>query len=676
MNKHKTMNKPMNKPIRVIPRAMSPLANGEAAPTGAAVLAVNVREREQSLQVAGRPATVGAITAGDRLLLMTDGHRVTCAGSSIKVDNAIVATVGGTVVGAHAIGDIIVVVTSEGLTYLRPHDGNWTVLDPMAALPALTLTARTATATAVIAPYTFAAPYSQWRAPLSDDDTSALAALLRNAWTALSTDLVADGRHIAPLLARWGVRLHDDSYLWMSEPVRLGDATLANADRIAAAVDYGSDGFVGTQAATLAMTHYAVGIDVTSGISPEWLPLIKSIDVLVTSEAHLLTTSRTLDYRCITRSVAPREYVLEMGLSRRGASAITMELAGSPWHLVATAAASPHLDGTDFVPPSTPLTLTSSQCAAIGHLPSLQGVVGTTAAGGRLYCCTRGGDVVVSHPGNPLAEAHRRSVMGAVPLALAVVTRPLYSGGFGRYPVYVFSDDGIYAIPQSATGTLGEARLVDRTVIAAGVSPVEAWRDVWFVSRHGHLCRLSGAQVTVVQREVDYKALAWSGAHDELWLLPEHGYPQVMMASGAMSERTVDAEQLYSDPRHAVAVTDDGSLLDLEHELLALMPVTWRSHPVALDPLMASPVQRVVWHVSSPEAHLSLKLVGQRGIMAGDSDMSTVNVDGAIDPPLATPVVLWPVRTLRLSATGTALAGTLLLPAIIERASTNSMIKR
>ena len=44
------------------------------------------------------------------------------------------------------------------------------------------------------------------------------------------------------------------------------------------------------------------------------------------------------------------------------------------------------------------------------------------------------------------------------------------------------------------------------------------------------------------------------------------GFPLVVMPSGRMSVRTIDAVQLYSDPRHAVAVTDIGTVLDLEVE--------------------------------------------------------------------------------------------------------------
>lgn len=655
----------MRQEAPVIPRGMVSPVNGEAALPGTALRARNVRECEQSLQVTGTPVVAGAVGMGDRLLLLAGGHRVTCHGATIKIDNVAVTTLAGSVVGAHSIGDVIVIVTDTGLTYLRYHEGEWVLLDPVGGMPAVTLTAASTTQNVALEAYAFADAYRQWQAPLLSTDVAGLTSLLHTAWNAFAADVESLGRYSAPVLASWGVRLLDDSYLWLSEPVRLGDATLSNADRLTAAVTSDSTGVTGTAAAVWPLTHYGLQIAVTRDIAAEWLPLVKSIDVLVTRQARLLTTNPVLEYRCLTRTTGDREKVLEMGLSRRAATAVSRDLSASPWQLVASAPAAAHVAGSDFATPDEPLSLTPSQCASIGRLPSLTGVTGSASAGGRLYCCTGDGEVVVSHPGNALVEAHRRSVLGASPLSLAVVTRPLYAGGFGRYPIYVFTDDGIYAIPQRATGTLGEARLVDRTVIAAGVAPVEAWRDVWFVSRHGHLCRLAGAQVTIAQRATGYRELAWCAAHDELWLLPATGYPVALMSSGAMSERTVAARQLYSDPRHAVAVADDGTVLDLEREQAAVQPVSWCSHPVALSSLLGAAVGRVVWQVVGHSADLTLRVTGQRGIQSQEREVSAITVTGDIDQPLAAPVMKWPVRTVRLEVTGTARSGTLLLPTIL-----------
>ena len=650
---------------RVIPRAMVPLANGEAARCGEAQMALNVREQPQALQVTGQPVTMGAMAVGERLLLLTGGHRVTCTGMTVKIDNVAVATADNTIVGAHTIGALVVVVTSSGFIYLMYTDGSgWVRLNPDDAVPQLAFSAQTATMSADIGAYTFAEPYAQWRAPLADADTTALSGMLRSAWSALHADAAAEGRYTSPVLVRWAVRLKDGNYLWISDPVRVGDETLANADRISAMVTTGNGAFTGIEATTMPLIHYSLGINVTRGIAAEWLPLVDSVDVLVTDGAPLLSASRRLDYRCVTRTTAPREYILEMGLERRSASAITAALNASSWRLVARATASGTMSGNDFEPAVEEVTLTRSQCAAIGSSMQVDGVVCSTAAGGKLYCSTAGGDVVVSAPGNALVEAHRHSVLGAVPLAMAVVTRPLYSGGFGRYPVYVFTDDGIYAIPQSARGTLGEARLVDRSVIAADVRPVEGDGDIWFVSRHGHLCRLSGSQVTVCQRDAGYTALAWCNAYGELWMMPSHGYPVVRMRSGALTERTVDAGQFYCDARYAVAFTDAGQLLDLEREQDVVCPVRWQTHPVAVDALMGRAVCRVVWHVKGSSTSLTLRLIGQRGIMAVDCDVSVITVNGDVEHPLAAPTMAHRVRTVRLDMNGVAATGTLLLPAL------------
>lgn len=656
--KNKTLNQ-----LRVIPRGMVPHANGEAAIAGEARLALNMRQQEQSLQVTGHPVAVTTMGVGERLLTMNDGQTVTCRDDgTVLIAAQVVTRVSSPIVGAHAIGGMMVIVTRDGLIYLQPDGDAWRVLDPADAVPQLTFGENTATSQASIGAVTFAQPYSQWRAPLADVDRSTLSGMLRAAWKALESDARAQGRHTAPMLVRWAVRLHDDSYLWVSDAVRVGDVTLANAERISALVDSGSSGFTGTQATTLPMTHYSLSIGMTRAIAPAWQPLVKSIDVLATSEAQLLSASYELDYRCLTRTTGTREYVLEMGLSRRSADAIAWELAASSWRLIATADASSQPGSATFTAPLQAMQLTAAQCASLASAMAVTGVVCSTAAGGRLYCCTAGGDVVVSAPGNALTEVHRRSLLGAKPLAMAVVTRPLYSGGFGRYPVYVFTDDGIYAIPQRASDTLGEVRLVDRTVIAAAVPPVEAGGDIWLLSRHGHLCCLSGSRLTVACRNVDCRAMAWCNAYNELWLLPSAGHPVVVMSGGMMSGRTVAAAQLYSDARYAIAVTGDGTVLDLEQEQPATMDVEWHSHPVALHPLMGRPIGRVVWHVVSDDAALTLRVAGQRGIMAQEQQVSCITVGGAVDQPLASPTVRIPARTMSLHLTGTAISGTQLLP--------------
>ena len=61
-----------------------------------------------------------------------------------------------------------------------------------------------------------------------------------------------------------------------------------------------------------------------------------------------------------------------------------------------------------------------------------------------------------------------------------------------------------------------------------------------------------------------------------------------------------------------------------------------------------------------------------RGIMAQDCPVGRTVVDGAIDQPLAAPVIAVQARTVRLEMTGTATSGTLLLPPVIYHTTPNS----
>ena len=96
-----------------------------------------------------------------------------------------------------------------------------------------------------------------------------------------------------------------------------------------------------------------------------------------------------------------------------------------------------------------------------------------------------------------------------------------------------------------------------------------------------------------------------------------------------------------------------------------MVPVEWRSHPVALDPLMARAVKRVVWHVSGSGVDLTLNVTGQRGIFSQNCDVSTIIVSGEASQPLAAATMAVRARTLTFAMTGQATPGTLLLPILI-----------
>ncbi len=653
------------KTIGVVPRGTRHAANGEAAAAGAAVRTVNLREREQSLQVVGQPATVGAIGAGHTLVLVHEGHYFYLDDDRLYVDvGTLLLTLAGEWVDIKTVGSWIVVVTTTALRVLVARGDTYVEMDASQALPSITVTEQTLPPlSATVPPFTFAEPYRQWQAPLADADVRSLTTLLRGVAGGLSTDAADAASLAAPVLVRWGVRLWDDSYLWMSAPRRLGDATLANADRITAPVVIDGDRFAGTLAATMPLARYKPKVTVEGGVPADWRPWVKAIDVFATAPAPLFAASRVLEYRCLTRTVGDRTYELEMGLRRTDAASIEHSLNTSDWHLVATATDVANLRPDAFVPPEQPVTITNARCAALAQSRMLPLPTCVATAGGRLYSADATGLVSQSLPGNPWVTARRSAIVGVRPLALAAVSRPLYSGGFGRYPVYVFTTDGIYALPQSAQGTMGEARLVARAVIAAGTQPVEAHRDVYFTTRQGHLCRLRASEVSVAVGHARVVQMAWNEDQAELWMLDETGTTHVLQPeAGSTYERTLLLNQLYSDARAAVAVDRGGRILDLEHEQPATQPVTYRSHPVLLDRHGPCRPYGVVWNIVGDDVHLTVGVQGGRGIWRHDFALSRHTLDGEQHLPLPLPLTSEPLRTVLLGVEGEAVAGTLLLP--------------
>ena len=372
------------KTIGVVPRGTRHAANGEAAAAGAAVRTVNLREREQSLQVVGQPATVGAIGAGHTLVLVHEGHYFYLDDDRLYVDaGTLLLTLAGEWVDIKTVGSWIVVVTTTALRVLVARGDTYVEMDASQALPSITVTEQTLPPlSATVPPFTFAEPYRQWQAPLADADVRSLTTLLRGVAGGLSTDAADAASLAAPVLVRWGVRLWDDSYLWMSAPRRLGDATLANADRITAPVVIDGDRFAGTLAATMPLARYKPKVTVEGGVPADWQPWVKAIDVFATAPAPLFAASRVLEYRCLTRTVGDRTYELEMGLRRTDAASIEHSLNTSDWHLVATATDVANLRPDAFVPPEQPVTITNARCAALAQARMLPLPTCVATAGG------------------------------------------------------------------------------------------------------------------------------------------------------------------------------------------------------------------------------------------------------------------------------------------------------
>ncbi len=187
---------------QVPPRCARHYFNPEAALPGEASVAVNLRQREQSLVVTGRPSRFTSIEPGHRLLLV-DGNRVfTSMSGIVYCDGSPVVHTSHGIVAMHRVGEGMVVVTDGGLIHLRYDGDSCVVVDKADAVPAITLTATDSfTVEQSLDGITFDSPYTAWRSPLTAADVNALTAQYRTAWKNATTQVISQGAYYTPLMA-------------------------------------------------------------------------------------------------------------------------------------------------------------------------------------------------------------------------------------------------------------------------------------------------------------------------------------------------------------------------------------------------------------------------------------------------------------------------------------------
>ena len=193
------------KELRIAHRGVAQLHNGESAQQGVASTLLNMRERENSLEVVGMPHQVDTLEPGDKVLLVDDDRTLVLRGSTVIWNATEVLDANATVTAAHRVGPMLVVVTSEGNVILKRTATGYVLIDPANALPQVHLAAvEQMTQSTTIPSFTFAAPYSAWQAPLDNDDIDALSKLVRNSMTTMQRNAASQGRFTGVMLALCG----------------------------------------------------------------------------------------------------------------------------------------------------------------------------------------------------------------------------------------------------------------------------------------------------------------------------------------------------------------------------------------------------------------------------------------------------------------------------------------
>ena len=149
------------------------------------------------------------------------------------------------------------------------------------------------------------------------------------------------------------------------------------------------------------------------------------------------------------------------------------------------------------------------------------------------------------------------------------------------------------------------------------------------------------------------------------------------MPSGRTYRRDISVGNLYSDPSNAMAVTTDGTLLDLSQEHDEVQNVYYLSQPIEIDYIMRKRIKRITWNLFTPQgangvSAFRLSLRGERGSSCHGFIISQVSATGTVAAPLSRPVINIPSRIIRLEVDASLPSHSILLPTIINISSSRN----
>lgn len=660
------------KKTTITPQSAIGLHNAGSAVAGQAQTCVNLRMREHALEVMGTPLHTHTLQPGERLLVVDGDRYITARNGSIAWGDAVLCPAPAGTLQAQVVGNFIVVATSQGRIFLHRTDMGYELLRDNGITPSVNLSERPVATHSIDVPaYTFSTPLNSWQYPLPTADLLGIQAAMSRQWRTLAREIASMGQLSRPVYACVGVRLWDDRYASVSERQLMGLSTKKSHYRTTVEAVQSGGKFTGIPEATLSMSAYHLQVTVEQGIGSEWTSLVKAIDILITDEADVANPER-LDYRMGTVNTGTRRYLMEFGPASRDDKAIDNDLLTSKWHVLMSMSDLTKFNNrqweSDSELPDITLTAQQQRTLADGQFHHIVPRC-CLSHNGRLYTAADGGLLVESAIGNPFVVEHTHCITGSHIDQLAVAVKPIYSGGFGRYPLYVFTSEGIFALPQRPSGHYGEARVITRQIIDSGSRPIEGGGRVWFFNDHGQLCSLEGSRVETHSVKADTgMGLAWNEVERELVYCNPEGKVSLLATGDLYTHSDWEFAQLYSDSTRALGVASDGKVYDLTREITtAQRHVDYLTHPIAADDFMRKPITSVTWNVYGEPIKGSFTIRGQRGASCHGFVINRMRIDGSLNAPLHVRVVAQPCRAFTLQVEGNMPSGTLLLPTIVER---------
>lgn len=336
--------------IKVFFSGIPNFTDNENTPTGSCEELSNIRQDGNALAAIGKCVKAGTIADGERPAALhhtSTGakHLISIVGNStvkwlgvVNADGSITtnestlaSTTDAAIIDMACVGDFMVVSTDSGNIFLKydPFGNKYTRLDTSDAVPKLILgTSGKHTIGGSIPKYDFDSPLSQWQRPLPATDVEQISALATDTYRQLCQRAETEKYMIQPSFARYAVRLWDDSYMWISAPILLGNGLQSMATAATAATS-GST-FTGISQAETKVEAYRPTVVAECGTDAAWDSLIKSIDILITDECRPIDTPALIEYTCSDKTTdGAVSYRIDFGLSTIDTNTALAELLAS-----------------------------------------------------------------------------------------------------------------------------------------------------------------------------------------------------------------------------------------------------------------------------------------------------------------------------------------------------------
>lgn len=784
------------KKLKIVPKGIVSRYNTENGTVGECSTLLNMRERNEALECVGKWKRLGEMSGNERLMLVerrkdadyymsADGVNVYLYGTRtagvFAVSGEKICSLDGNVMWMQNVGRFIVIGTTQGRRYLYHNAGGEYVLLNLAdAVPQIVFGATNKEELSeTVAGMIFNTTYTQWLT-LGEKDKSALKTAVLAAGESIEEKAKRKGAYVQPVTVRYALRLWDDTYAWVSAPVVVG-CGVQLASLVSAEVD---SAVTCTSDTELTATCFNVGATMLKPPSEEWLPLVKSIDILASDEMkpfvgdRIMSRCETSDsVRYVTFSFEKREamsasselmnpetwHILSsitdfdamngntvavtrtedaVGVSREELSELTRNInhevvansalslngrlysAGhkrkmlQPWQnvqswggeysgqscsVIVTAvirteqgdAVKTESETYDYTPAClnaliaypdarakelsvkilcgdaiTEWSGTLTGCDSQGFAYFLNDDIVETelSQGYSFYAPTEQNteepaynEFTASVSGNPFVTEQRRDVGQGEILSLAAVAKSVYSSVFGRYPVYAFTSEGIYAVAYKELGDYKDAQLIDRHRLGEARAIAVTGDKVYFVSSSSELCYIAGKEVTELDK-LDYVSqIVWVNEFNELLVRYDDNIVNVIMPDGRRYERDAGLRHLYGDFYDAYALDIDGYIVDLNRETGAEMTVVMETFPVApKGDEMIAPVNLSVNVSGEFSTQGQFTLSGVDGVSCDWRNLSEIALEGVCCHPITERVYASPCRLLKLWLFGTAASGTML----------------